>query len=65
MITAVKCPSCAKEVRWTPESRFRPFCSERCRQIDLGAWAAEKYKIGGTDEEAPSDDKPTGDYNPH
>ena len=65
MITVVKCPTCATDVRWTPENRFRPFCSERCKQIDLGAWAAEKYKIGSTDEEAPSDDEPSGDYNPH
>jgi uncharacterized protein len=62
MITVVKCPTCGKEVRWVPENRFRPFCSERCRQIDLGAWAAEKYRIGGADEnEAPSDDTPGGD----
>jgi uncharacterized protein len=33
--------------------------------MDLGAWAAEKYKIGGTDEEAPSDDTPSGDYSAH
>jgi uncharacterized protein len=65
MISVVKCPTCSKEVRWTPESRYRPFCSERCKQIDLGAWAAEKYKIGGADEEAPSDDTPNSDYNAH
>jgi len=41
----VKCPSCQKEVEWRPESTFRPFCSERCRQIDLGAWASESYRI--------------------
>jgi endogenous inhibitor of DNA gyrase (YacG/DUF329 family) len=58
MATVVKCPTCAKDVSWTPENRFRPFCSERCKQIDLGAWAAEKYKIGGTDEEPPTDDTP-------
>lgn len=32
---------------WTPESRYRPLCSERCKQMDLGAWAAERYRIGG------------------
>ncbi|WP_227817979.1 DNA gyrase inhibitor YacG [Nitrogeniibacter aestuarii] len=41
----VKCPTCQKEVEWRPENRFRPFCSERCRQIDLGAWASESYRI--------------------
>ena len=45
MTTVVKCPTCGKDVRWTPESRFRPFCSERCKQMDLGAWAAEKYVV--------------------
>jgi endogenous inhibitor of DNA gyrase (YacG/DUF329 family) len=65
MPTVVKCPTCGKDVRWTSENRFRPFCSERCKQIDLGAWAAEKYKIGGTDQEASSDETPDGDYTPH
>jgi uncharacterized protein len=58
MTTVVKCPTCGKDVRWTSESRFRPFCSERCKQIDLGAWAAEKYRIGSNDEEPPSDETP-------
>lgn len=65
MTTVVKCPTCGKDVRWTSESRFRPFCSERCKQIDLGAWATEKFKIGTTDEEPSSDDSPGGDHNPH
>ena len=30
---------------WTPESRWRPFCSERCKMIDLGAWASERYRV--------------------
>jgi uncharacterized protein len=47
MSTVVNCPSCGKSVPWAPESRFRPFCSERCKQLDLGAWAAERYRIGG------------------
>jgi endogenous inhibitor of DNA gyrase (YacG/DUF329 family) len=32
-------------VAWSPESRYRPFCSERCKLIDLGAWATEKYRV--------------------
>ena len=40
-IRTVKCPQCGAPVRWVPENRFRPFCSERCKQIDLGAWASE------------------------
>ena len=48
MSTTVLCPTCGKKVKWSPENQFRPFCSERCKQIDLGAWAEEKYKIPGT-----------------
>ncbi len=43
----VKCPTCGRRVPWTPESRWRPFCSERCRLIDLGEWAAERYRVPG------------------
>lgn len=60
MTTVVKCPSCGKEVRWTPENRFRPFCSARCKQLDLGAWATEKYRIGSTDDQPPSEEDPLG-----
>jgi len=42
---AVACPQCGARVEWTPESRYRPFCSERCKLIDLGAWASESYRI--------------------
>lgn len=41
----VTCPTCRKPVRWEPASIFRPFCCERCRLIDLGAWASERYSI--------------------
>lgn len=41
----VRCPVCATAVPWSETSRFRPFCSERCKLIDLGAWAAESYSI--------------------
>ncbi|MEX3582075.1 MAG: DNA gyrase inhibitor YacG [Burkholderia sp.] len=37
-------------MRWVPENAFRPFCSARCKQMDLGAWGAERYRISGTDE---------------
>jgi uncharacterized protein len=41
----VACPQCGKSVRWCEESRYRPFCSERCKMVDLGAWANEAYRI--------------------
>jgi endogenous inhibitor of DNA gyrase (YacG/DUF329 family) len=44
-MTVVSCPTCDKKVEWTTANKFRPFCSDRCKQIDLGAWAEEKYTI--------------------
>ncbi|MCX7178910.1 MAG: DNA gyrase inhibitor YacG [Proteobacteria bacterium] len=41
----VNCPVCAKLIDWVPEHRYRPFCSKRCKMVDLGAWAAEEYRI--------------------
>jgi len=42
----VRCPICKKWVEWK-DNPFRPFCSERCKLIDLGAWVSEEYKIEG------------------
>ena len=42
----VKCPTCRKEVEWENNPR-RPFCSNRCQLIDLGAWTEERYRIPG------------------
>ena len=42
-LTSLRCPSCRKIVTRS-ESEF-PFCSERCRLIDLGKWASGEYKI--------------------
>lgn len=41
----VNCPTCSKAVKWTPSNAYRPFCSERCKLIDLGSWAAEEHRI--------------------
>jgi endogenous inhibitor of DNA gyrase (YacG/DUF329 family) len=40
----MKCPICKKEVEWKGNPN-RPFCSERCKLIDLGNWASEKYTL--------------------
>jgi uncharacterized protein len=45
MTRRVACPTCGKSVEWTPHSASRPFCSERCKLIDLGAWATERYRV--------------------
>ena len=41
----VSCPRCGSKIEYSLQNKFRPFCSERCRLIDLGEWASESYKI--------------------
>jgi endogenous inhibitor of DNA gyrase (YacG/DUF329 family) len=41
----VSCPRCNAQVPWTSENPYRPFCSERCKLIDLGDWAMERYRV--------------------
>lgn len=58
MTTSVPCPTCRRPVEWTPDSPHRPFCSERCRLVDLGAWLTERHKIPdapGASDGAPAD----------
>ncbi len=57
----VDCPTCGAPVEWSAASAFRPFCSERCKLIDLGAWAAEEHAIPGNELE---DDLFSGDLPP-
>jgi len=58
----VRCPQCGNPVEWSPASRWRPFCSERCKTIDLGAWASEAYRVPA--EEGPDDAEGGGDAPP-
>ena len=51
----VACPHCGQETVWSADNRYRPFCSERCKLIDLGQWANEGYRIAG-DESLPDDE---------
>jgi len=41
----VICPTCGGDSVYAPRNRWRPFCSERCKQQDLGAWASESYAV--------------------
>jgi endogenous inhibitor of DNA gyrase (YacG/DUF329 family) len=56
----ITCPVCKKKTTWE-ENPWRPFCSERCKLIDLGKWASEDYKIPGkkveNNEEKPEKEK--------
>jgi len=53
----VACPICGAAVAWTSENRWKPFCSERCKLIDLGQWATEKYRVPAKEQE-PEDGSP-------
>jgi len=41
----VRCPTCGDEASYSPDNPNRPFCSARCRLIDLGQWATEAYRV--------------------
>ena len=56
----VKCPTCNQPVPWTEASIYRPFCSERCRTIDLGAWASDRYVVAGPSSDD-ADETPTSE----
>jgi endogenous inhibitor of DNA gyrase (YacG/DUF329 family) len=43
----IVCPQCGKKNTWTPNNASRPFCSARCKLIDLGDWAEEKHRVPG------------------
>jgi len=44
-VRTVPCPRCGAAAAFSPDNQWRPFCSERCRLIDLGDWAAERYRV--------------------
>ena len=50
----VNCPLCGAPTPWTAANPYRPFCSERCKLIDLGQWASEAYRVP-VDEQEPDD----------
>ncbi|MBK1731425.1 DNA gyrase inhibitor YacG [Thiococcus pfennigii] len=50
----VSCPTCGKAVVWDGQARWRPFCGERCRLIDLGEWLSEERRL-------PAEDAPWSD----
>ncbi|MEJ5990970.1 DNA gyrase inhibitor YacG [Ramlibacter sp. PS3R-8] len=54
----VRCPACSGDSIYAPSNPYRPFCSERCKNMDLGAWASESFRVP---DESPPDDLPFGD----
>ena len=57
----VACPTCSKPVAWTEAQAFRPFCSERCKLIDLGAWATERYRVPVVEDKDQPETAPPGE----
>ena len=53
----LSCPTCKKDVLWNDKFPFRPFCSDRCRLIDLGEWASENNRIAGDNLDINSEDE--------
>jgi len=54
----VPCPTCGQPSLFARSNSYRPFCSERCKQIDLGAWAAEDLRVPS---DIPPEAAPFGD----
>ena len=62
MLKTVKCPICGKKVRFDPQKDLPanfPFCSKRCKLVDLGKWLNEEYTVNNliSEEDLPDDDK--------
>jgi endogenous inhibitor of DNA gyrase (YacG/DUF329 family) len=55
-VKQVACPRCGALSPYAPQNKWRPFCSERCKMIDLGQWASETYRVAG--EAPPADGEP-------
>lgn len=60
--TIVQCPQCGQSVPWQDDQRWKPFCSERCKLIDLGDWAAENHRI--PDKSSQVEQYDIDEYNP-
>ncbi|HEX6708228.1 MAG TPA: DNA gyrase inhibitor YacG [Albitalea sp.] len=52
----VKCPTCGGKSVYAPENPYRPFCSERCKNVDFGGWATESYRVPAPSTSADADD---------
>jgi hypothetical protein len=62
-VRSASCPTCRRKTAWTGNP-YRPFCSERCRVVDLAAWADGRYRIAGEpvpeEPEQPDEEPPRG-----
>ena len=62
MMKKVNCPQCSKPVAWQDEQQWKPFCSERCKLIDLGDWASENHRI--PEKSSPTEQYDLDEFNP-
>jgi len=58
-VRKLPCPRCGAPALFGPENKWRPFCSERCKMIDLGLWASESYRV--PEQEPAPDENPGSD----
>ncbi|ARU05938.1 DNA gyrase inhibitor YacG [Comamonas serinivorans] len=58
----VTCPGCGGPSRYASDNPYRPFCSARCKGVDLGAWASEQFRVPV--DATPDPDAPPADPNP-
>lgn len=56
----ITCPQCGETTVWAPENPHRPFCSERCKLIDLGCWASESYTVPVVEQDEGLESPPPG-----
>jgi len=56
-VKKVPCPRCGTPAPFGRENKWRPFCSERCKMIDLGDWASERFRV-------PTDQSPQEEQQP-
>ena len=56
-VKKVPCPRCGALAAFGPQNKWRPFCSERCKMIDLGDWAAERYRVATAEKPQDSAEK--------
>ncbi len=61
-MTRSPCPTCKKPVAPRAENRGYPFCSPRCRAVDLGRWLGEEYRVPEGPAEAQEDELPSGQH---
>ncbi len=58
-IRTVSCPACRRPTPYSMSNAWRPFCSQRCREGDLGAWASEQFRLPAEDTPGPDDEQPS------